>query len=86
MNEGYHQKEMNEITRRSKEDQLQHINQALSTHQGIFPLISHSAPPVKLGQLRKASFFLHKYFKIRFSCIHDSLHCIDIDVSLISDG
>ena len=51
MNEGYHQKETNEITSRSKEDQLQHINQALSFHQGIFPLISHSAPFVKLGQL-----------------------------------
>ena len=51
MNEGYHQKETNEITSRSKEDQLQHINEALSSHQGIFPLISHSAPHVKLGQL-----------------------------------
>ena len=51
MNEGDHQKEMNEITSRSKEDQLQHINQALSPHQRIFPLISHSAPSVKLGQL-----------------------------------
>ena len=51
MNEGYHQKETNEITSRSKEDQLQHINEALSSHQAIFPLISHSAPFVKLGQL-----------------------------------
>ena len=39
MNEGYLQKEMNEITSKSKEDQLQHLNQALSSHQRIFPLI-----------------------------------------------
>ena len=51
MNEGYHQKEMNEITSRCKEDQLQHINQALSSHQSIVPQISRLAPPVKLGQL-----------------------------------
>jgi len=87
MNGGYRQKEMNESTCRSKEDQLQHLKQALSSHQRISPLIGFifCTTCQTWAVAQSILIFWHKYFEIRFSCTHDPLHCIDIDVSLISD-